>query len=218
MHKQATPKLKKGKGPVIITSTPKGSHYYNKFVETKKKFIYRTEDEVTKIIEKFEEEIEMYENEIKSGDQVSYIKKIFKQMIDGRKERIKELKSDKFIFKSKKTVKAYKGRTPFATLDLKGCTFSEEKSELFFLTGRYKNGFFLGFYSRDPWGTTRDREQGWGVIDPYKLELVESCESKSYGQYTGEAVHCKKRWKEKYGKLTKLTDVSGEPHWKITEQ
>lgn len=183
-----------------------------------KKKIYYTEFEVTKIIDNLNDDIIDLKNTIKSGKHKSYEIKIFRKMIEARKEKIRDLEAQPYFMESKLKVKTEANRKiPFSKLDLKDLTFSENKGELLYLTGRYKNGLFLGFYTRSPWGTTKDREQGWGLIDPYELKVVDMCESKTDGRYTGDTRDWKAKTREENGKLTKLTDHSGDLVWKITD-
>lgn len=91
-------------------------------------------------------------------------------------------------------------------------------NELIFLTGIFKNGFVIGFWSHSPWGTTRDKEQGWVIISD-KMEVVSSCTTKTDGGTAGENF---KDWrseqKKEFGSATKLCEeFSNELIWKIGE-
>lgn len=116
--------------------------------------------------------------------------------------------------KTQKRVKT--GKKTFGTLgeDLVAST----QNGLYFLTGIFKNGYLLGFWSHSSWGNVHDQEQGWVILSP-KLDVVSSCETRTMG---GSAGNDFKKWrnnqKENYGKLTKFADeFSNESFWRIKD-
>lgn len=170
--------------------------------------IFYSEHEISKMVDEYETQIK----EIKEFDLPSakpYEVAVYERMIAAREVRIKNLQTQKLVLKSSRNKN---------TLDLKGLTFSEHKGVLIFLTARFNDsGFFYGFWTHSPCGLTRDQEQGYVVIDPVRLEIIETCESKTFGRHTGEIKSWRKDITEMYGKQTKLTDLSGEMVWKISD-
>ena len=86
-----------------------------------------------------------------------------------------------------------------------------------FLTHIFENGFLFGFWSHSPWGTTRDQEQGWAVLDR-EGNIIDGCETRTMGPSAGNDFNLwRKCMIEQYGKRTRLCDENGEMIWKITE-
>ena len=96
--------------------------------------------------------------------------------------------------------------------------FTACDGELFFLTHRFKDGCFMGFWSGSPWGRVRNQSRGWVVFDP-KEGVVESCTTFEWGPMVGG-----EGWREwvrrmikEHGKRTILTNWAGDRPWKMTE-
>lgn len=100
-------------------------------------------------------------------------------------------------------------------IDMKGNMVSNEDN-LFFLTLKFKDGCLLGFYSHSPWGTTRDQERGWVVIDPKKKEVIDECETYSHGQAGNDFWKWRKKQTKVHGKGTLLLNDMDE-QWKMNE-
>lgn len=127
-----------------------------------------TKNEIESKTSELEEEIQMLNDEPKDG--------IVKRMIQNRKDKIAFLKKQELIFQNDSNL-----------LNLKDETFQANDFEhsLIFLTARFKNGFFLGFWSHSPWGTCSNQEKGWAIINPEILEVIDFCETKSMGNPSG---------------------------------
>lgn len=96
-------------------------------------------------------------------------------------------------------------------------TFSCKGYQMIYLTEKFKNGFFLGFWTHSPWGGTTDQEKGWAIINPITLEVEEDIATRSGGIWCprGEFSKWRKSIKEKYGKSKILLDGFGERPWKM---
>lgn len=105
-----------------------------------------------------------------------------------------------------------------STLDLNNSTFYTKEFEhsLIFLQARFDNGFFIGFWSHSPWGTTHDQEQGWAIINPETLGIIDYCETKYLGNSIVGFREWRKKMTSKYGKSTFIRNCSGEVEWKIS--
>lgn len=133
---------------------------------------------------------------------------------DGDTRRVQSIENKIKQLQNQETVFTTEGEV----LNLEDVTFSSYEFEhnLIFLQARFKNGFFLGFWSHSPWGTCHDQEQGWAVINPQTLEVVDHCETKHYGVSTGEFREWRKEMTSQYGKSNLLRNFSGEVEWKIS--
>jgi len=100
-------------------------------------------------------------------------------------------------------------------IDMKGNMASDEDN-LYFLTLKFKDRCLLGFYSHSPWGTTRDQERGWVVIDPKKKEVIDTCETCYFGSTGKNFAKWRKNQTEIHGKGTLLLDNMDE-RWKMSE-
>lgn len=100
---------------------------------------------------------------------------------------------------------------------MKDLTCDHAKGETIFLTKVYKGGQLLGFYSHSPWGTTRDQEQGWQLIDSNTLEILEEIQTRSMGRHTGGFIDWYVEIGKIYGKSQHLVNEAGDRVWKITE-
>lgn len=88
---------------------------------------------------------------------------------------------------------------------------------IIYLTGVFKNGFVIGFWTQSPWGHTTDQDRGWAILDT-NLQIIDSCQSYDFGP-----THQIREWrhsvKEEYGTAKKLCDeYSGEQFWKLSEE
>lgn len=101
-------------------------------------------------------------------------------------------------------------------LDMNELTFSDA-GLLIYLTGFFRNGNLIGFWSHSPWGTCHDQEQGWCIINSNTLEVVDMCESKTSGASTGLIRQWRKKVKEENGPAKKLLNDWDEQEWKITD-
>ena len=166
-------------------------------IENASKTILFTEEEIEDMIYQLEEEIE----DIKSGDQDG----VTKNMIQRRWNKIESLKGQNVIISKGDII-----------LNLCDQTWTEKNcnNSLIFLTHRFKTGHFLGFWSHSPCSTTQDQEKGWAVIDPDTLKI---CETRSYGNWSGEFKEWRKQMSNNFGKATILKDDCGEVKWKMLD-
>ena len=93
----------------------------------------------------------------------------------------------------------------------------EVGNSVLFLTGKFKNGYLLGFRSDDPCGCTTNQTKGWMVIDPKKKKIVDRVTTRWYGKYTGEYRQWRREQKENYGRLTRFLDDFGKAPWKMED-
>lgn len=100
-------------------------------------------------------------------------------------------------------------------IDMKG-NMASDKDHLYFLTLRFKDECLLGFYSHSPWGTTRDQERGWVVIDPKTKEVIDECETYYFGSSGNDFAKWRKKQTEIHGKGTLLSDEF-DSRWKMNE-
>jgi hypothetical protein len=154
-----------------------------------------TKDEVESKIFELEYEIEMFRQD---GDT---------RRVQNRESKVQQLQEQKTVFTGDGGI-----------LNLEDATFGayEFEHNLIFLQARFKNGFFLGFWSHSPWGTSHDQEQGWAVINPHTLEVVDYCETKCGGKSSGEFREWRKKMTSQYGKSNLIRNFSGEVEWKIS--
>jgi hypothetical protein len=154
-----------------------------------------TKNEIESKVFELEDEIEMFRQD---GDA---------RRVHSRENKVQQLQEQKTVFTGNVEI-----------LNLEDATFvnSEFEHNLIFLQARFKNGFFLGFWSHSPCGTCHDREQGWAVINPHTLEVVDYCETRCSGMSTGEFRKWRKKMTSQYGKSTLLRNFSGDLEWKIT--
>lgn len=108
-------------------------------------------------------------------------------------------------------------KRPVSTLDMKGLMFSEHGGELLFLTKVFQDGMLLGFWSHSPWGTTRNKEEGWAIINPNTMEMVDHVCTLDSGTRTGEFKEWSLNLKLEHGKANFLVNEHGDREWKITE-
>ena len=95
--------------------------------------------------------------------------------------------------------------------------------ESIFLTGVFKNGNMIGFWSHSPWGRVRDQQQGWMVIDK-DLNHIDSITTFSdgvSGQGLGENEtfnEWRSRIKQENGKSIKLCpEWDNECFWRMQD-
>lgn len=155
--------------------------------------IFFTETEIDLMVEDLGDEIRDLEE---SGSAEGIIGK----MINFRKKKIDKLKTQPLILSTKKMWKNSHGdKFPLCDLDLKELMFTQRGTSstgsLIFLTGRFKTGHFLGFWSENPCSTTSDQDKGWAVINPETLEIVDECETRSMGFWSGNFSEWKKHSK-----------------------
>ena len=93
---------------------------------------------------------------------------------------------------------------------------ASDEDNLYFLTLKFKDGCLLGFYSHSPWGSTRDQERGWVVIDPKKKEVIDECETYYCGPTGNDFAKWRKKQTEIHGRGTLLLDDMDE-RWKMNE-
>ncbi len=153
-----------------------------------------TKNEIESKVFDLENEIEMFRQD---GDA---------RRVHSRENKVQQLQEQKTVFTG-----------DGAILNLEDATFTSEfEHDLIFLQARFKNGFFLGFWSHSPWGTCHDQEQGYAVVNPETLEVVEYCETKCYGVSSGKFREWRREMTLKYGKSTLLRNFSGDLEWKIS--
>ena len=95
--------------------------------------------------------------------------------------------------------------------------------ETIFLTGVFKNGNMLGFWSHSPWGRVRDQQQGWMVIDKELNEIdeiktrdFEACRE-ALGQFETFA-QWRSRIKSENGRAFKLCpEWNNECFWRMED-
>lgn len=174
-------------------------------------FLTRTEAEA--IQERLEEEIADLKEILESEPD----HKITRNMLSRREQKLEALPKHPTGFMH--FGKMVDGN-PTATLNLDDCTFNRKgSSTVIFLTGRFQDGYMLGFWSQNPWGTTRNKDRGWAVINTEEMEIVEECEILSSGNPMGnDFTAWRKRMKDEHGKLTIFIDSSGDRVWKMTEE
>lgn len=154
-----------------------------------------TKDEIESKIFDLEDEIKMF---LQDGNTLR---------VQSIENKVKQLQEQKTVFTGDGGI-----------LNLEDATFGayEFEHDLIFLQARFKNGFFLGFWSHSPWGTCHDKEQGWAVINPQTLEVVDYCETKCSGASGGEFREWRKKMTLQYGKSNLLRNFSGDVEWKIS--
>lgn len=114
-------------------------------------------------------------------------------------------------------VETKNGSAPRATLDMEELTFSETKGELIFLTKVFKDGTLMGFWSHSPWGTCHDKEQGWALVNPETMTILDSFATLEDGVRQGGFKDWFADLKVDHGKANFLVNEWGDRVWKITE-
>lgn len=171
-----------------------------------------TEAEIETQLELLEEEIEDLEahKKIDPSKNIKLPMGTLNRMITSRKDKEKSLANQNLIIERDNN-----------TLDLKELTFSECSGVhgLIFLTGRLATGHFIGFWSHSPWSTTENQEKGWAIIDPEKMEIIDTCETRSSGNWCGDFRAWRKKIKGQFGKMTILHDGmdTNKPVWRMSE-
>lgn len=87
----------------------------------------------------------------------------------------------------------------------------------FFLTHKFANGFYLGFFSDAPWGRQHNQERGWVIIDPVSNTIIDVCETYYWGSTGADFKGWLKGYKEKYGKTELLKNKWGDRYWKMSD-
>jgi len=85
---------------------------------------------------------------------------------------------------------------------------------LIFLTAKFEDGHYLGFYSHSPWGRIHNQERGWAVVSP-EGEIVDMIETYSWGSCGFGFHEWRREQKEEHGRAKKLLDDFGNQKWKM---